>query len=324
MYHSLDHPVFIQKQLTAHILRLDTLHPVVSGNKWFKLRYYIGAAKAARVKTLVTFGGAYSNHIVATAFACKAAGLPCAGIIRGERPAVYSPTLQDAERYGMQLHFVSRSEYRHKDELLATAVLQHDDFYLVNEGGYGALGVKGAGEILWVGEQVEKKVEKKVEIEIEAKVEEEMKVEIAAGIVAAPVAEATHICCAVGSGTMLAGLITAAAPQQQCIGISSMKGNTALTTAVQQLLPAGTGNWRIVHDYHFGGYAKADESLFHFMNEWYNRTGIPLDFVYTAKLMYGVLDLAAKDYFPPGAQLLLIHSGGLQGNRSLPAGTLHY
>jgi 1-aminocyclopropane-1-carboxylate deaminase len=277
-------PLFTQKKIELSVLRIDQLHEIVSGNKWFKLRYYISEAVEQQKKQIVTFGGAYSNHIVATAAACRINRLASTGIIRGEESISLSPTLLQAKELGMQLVFISREEYAAKK--LPTQ-LNNEDNYIINEGGYGRNGAKGAADIIDYFTP----------------------------------ADYSHVCCAVGTGTMMAGLMNALSGQQ-VIGISTMKNNLGLEDAVRHLLHDPQQQVRIVHDYHFGGYAKHKPELFSFMNELYRTTGIPSDFVYTGKLFYAINDLAAKDFFPPGSKLLLIHSGGLQGNRSLSKDTL--
>lgn len=272
------------KDISVSVLRLDQLHPVISGNKWFKLQGYLQEAKAQHKNNIITFGGAWSNHILATAAACRMSGLQATGIIRGEEPAVLSPTLIQAREWGMQLVFIPRSAYR--DKYIPGQYLTPDS-YVIDEGGYGAPGAKGA-----------------------------------AGIPGLCSTDFTHYCCAVGTGTTMAGLINSAMPRQNITGISVMKNNTGLEEMVGTLVINRHTNWQLLHDYHFGGYAKAGPGLFPFMNEFYNSTQIPSDFVYTGKLFYAVSDLIEKDYFAPGSKLLVIHSGGLQGNASLPKGTL--
>jgi 1-aminocyclopropane-1-carboxylate deaminase len=275
---------------TVDVLRLDRIDPVVSGNKWFKLKEYLKEASGLGKTTILTFGGAFSNHIVATAAACAKYGFKSIGIIRGERPVELSHTLRDAQGFGMQLHFTSREAYRRKDiPAEALAIVPENEMYLVNEGGYGNKGMEGAKDILSFCD----------------------------------IEQYTHIMAAVGTGTMLAGLTEAAGDQQQVIGISVMKNNFSLQHEVEQLLPpAKHQQFTILHDYHFGGYAKHTPELLQFMNSWYTDTLIPSDFVYTAKVFYALNDMVQKNYFPQGSRVLVIHSGGLQGNRSLPKGTL--
>lgn len=274
------------------MLRLDVVHPIVSGNKWYKLQGHLAQAAAAGKRTILTYGGAYSNHIVATAAACAAAGLQSVGIIRGEAPEQWSPTLLDAQALGMALHFTSRSNY--KDKIVPVQVFERcpeDSVLIVGEGGMGVAGTTGIAQLMN----------------------------------SLPLANFTHILSAVGTGTTLAGIIQAANPNQQVLGISSLKNNKELESAVCSMLPLSQNvNWQINHDFHFGGYAKHKPELLAFMNEWFQLTGVPSDIVYTGKMFYAFQQLWAKQYFSADAAVLLVHTGGLQGNRSLPASTLIY
>lgn len=279
-------PSLYKFHTTADFLRLDLLHPVISGNKWFKLKEYLKDAQQLHKKRIVTFGGAYSNHIVATAAAGKQAGLKSTGIIRGERPPVLSQTLIDALSFGMELVFVCRADYKVKN---IPAEIIDDDSYIINEGGYGAKGMQGAEAIL---QQTD-------------------------------LSAYTHIIAAVGTGTTLAGLINASEPHQKIIGIPVLKNNFSLQKEIEALLPKKKHQCiTLIHDYHFGGYAKYNAELLQFINDWYRQNKIPSDFVYTGKLFFALDDLVKKNYFPPQSKILAIHSGGLQGNRSLPKGTL--
>jgi 1-aminocyclopropane-1-carboxylate deaminase/D-cysteine desulfhydrase-like pyridoxal-dependent ACC family enzyme len=270
-------PELTEHRLTAHVLRLDKIHPVISGNKWFKLKSHLHAAMKKPGQHIITFGGPWSNHIIAAAFAAQQAGLRATGIIRGEQPAALSDTLRQAAGYGMQLEFISREAYRAKDTpaFLEQLRAKWPGAWVIPEGGAGPLGVKGSEEIL-------RAVDK---------------------------SQYTHILCAIGTGTMYQGLVNASAPGQIVIGVPVLKGMKAFSD-----LP----------DYHFGGYARYTTELLDFMNRWYRSTGIPSDFVYTGKLFYAALDSVHKNLFPPDSRLLLIHSGGLQGNRSLPPGVLDF
>lgn len=278
----IDLPVFSDNKLEAEILRLDKIHPLISGNKWFKLRYYIEEAKRLDKNTIITFGGAWSNHIIATAAACSIHGFNSVGIIRGEKPANLSATLQEAMAMGMQLIFTSRDDYQQKK--IPEQI--NSDAYIINEGGYGIKGTEGAASIL---DHCQKE-------------------------------NYTHICCAAGTGTMAAGLVIAAAEVNRVVAVSVMKNNPEIGENINQL--SRKTSFELIHDYHFGGYAKYDSTLLSFMNDFYRSTSIPSDFVYTGKLFYAIHDLASKKYFAPGSRLLVIHSGGLQGNASLSKGTL--
>ena len=278
-------PIYIEKKIEVAVLRLDKVHPQISGNKWFKLRFYIEDAKTQGKNTIVTFGGAWSNHILATAAACKINSLMCIGIIRGEQPALMSETLLQAKKMGMHLVFISREDYRQQK---ISAELTSSDYYIIQEGGYGLPGANGGATIL-----------------------DNCKKEIY-----------THIVCAAGTGTMTAGLIKGASPDSQVISISVLKNNFALEEKIKSLTGKTETTCHINHDYHFGGYAKKKPLLINFMNEFYYQTGIPADFVYTGKLFFAVNDMIRNNFYPAGSNLLIIHSGGLAGNASLSKGTL--
>lgn len=277
--------IFPGYDISVGVLRLDKVDPLISGNKWFKLRYYLEDAQHLGMKRFVTFGGAWSNHLLAVAATAKLGQMSSRGIIRGERPAVLSATLEQCASFGMELEFVSRDEYRDKETLLSAA-----DEYLIPEGGYGEKGALGAGTIFDCTDFA-----------------------------------FTHCCCAAGTGTMMAGLINRMESSQQLTGISVLKNNPSLQSSVSALLTADrANNWEIMGNYHFGGYAKHTPALISFMNSFYQSTGIPTDFVYTGKLMYAVTDLVKQGHFPAGSRLLVIHSGGLQGNRSMEKGKLMF
>ncbi len=274
--------------ITTDILRLDELHPVVSGNKWFKLQYYIADALAKGKDTIATFGGAYSNHIVATAYAAQEAGLKSIGYIRGES-APSQPSLDEAIQYGMDIRFVDRESFKQKRTLIQQE--HQPGWHWIMEGGYGPIGAKGAADILRSAET----------------------------------GSYTHILCAVGTGTMMAGLVKAAVTGQQVIGIPVLK-HPSIEKEVSDLLTKAEKDkaFSLLHDYHFGGYAKHPEQLVNFMNTLWESDQIPTDIVYTSKLLFAAQDLVSNQYFPAGSRLLLVHSGGLQGNRSLPAGRLAF
>ncbi|UYQ93919.1 pyridoxal-phosphate dependent enzyme [Chitinophaga horti] len=275
---------WLPHNVQAAMLRLDRLHPEIQGNKWFKLKYNLEAAQQAGKRAILTFGGAYSNHIAATAAACRMAHWPCLAVIRGERPPVLSHTLAKAEADGMELLFISREAYRDKQQTDWAALFP--DHYIVPEGGHNDLGARGCEDILDLAHTTY-----------------------------------THLFCAVGTGTTLAGLVNAG--RGEIIGISALKGALSLQHDVQALLkPGHAANWRILHDYHEGGYGKINANVIGFMNDFFRQTGIPLDGVYTGKMMLAVKKLAETGYFPAGSQLLCIHTGGLQGNLSLAPGVL--
>ena len=285
-------PELNHRKNTLDVLRLDKIHPIISGNKWFKLKYSLQQALYQNKKSLVTFGGAYSNHILATACLCKEVGLPSIGIIRGDQPKKLSCTLVAARDQGMEIEFISRNVFADKDHLYTSIQNRYEQSYLVEEGGRNENGILGAEEILRL-----KELEKY-----------------------------QYICCSIGTGTMMAGIIRASMPNQQVIGFSSLKVSSEENelTAFLHANTNGRKNYNLIFDYHFGGYAKYRKELLLFMNEFFTQTSIPTDFVYTGKLFYGIIELVKKSYFEPESSILVIHSGGLQGNCSLKAGALFF
>ena len=269
------------KKVELDVLRLDKIHPVISGNKWFKLKYHLDNFNAGNYKGIVTFGGAWSNHIVATACACYLQKINCTGIIRGEKPEHPSATLTEVLKYGMDLKFTSRENFtqQNREVLFETTRKDFPGYYIIPEGGAGIEGEKGAAEIIQ---------------HIDGK-------------------NYTHIVCAVGTGTMYNGIKQAVYQDQQVIGIVVLKGWKA---------DDETKTGKLIYDYHFGGYAKYNAVLIDFMNDLFKSTSIPTDIVYTGKLAYAILDLIKKDHFPPASKILMIHSGGLQGNDSVQKGSL--
>ena len=273
-------PLLREKGVELFVKREDTIHPLISGNKYRKLKYNLLEAKAQGQHTLLTFGGAYSNHIAATAYAGHKHGFRTIGVIRGEELETQwqdNPTLRLAHEHGMQFHFVSRSDYRRKNEsaFLETLKKQFGNVYLLPEGGTNDLAVKGCMEILTEAD-----------------------------------ANFDYVCGSVGTGGTLAGLINASQPHQTVLGFPALKGDF-LTEEIRTF--AQNNRWRLVTDYHFGGYAKVDHQLIVFINRFKQETGIPLDPIYTGKMLFGIFDLIKKDFFPSGSQILAIHTGGLQG-----------
>jgi 1-aminocyclopropane-1-carboxylate deaminase len=286
--------LFTQKQVNLAVLRLDRIHPVVSGNKLFKLHYFLEEAIASDHKTMLSFGGAWSNHLPATAFASRSAGLKSIGIVRGERPAVLSFTLQQCIDHGMELKFVSRELYAAKEDLQFIQSLKKEfgECIVVPEGGYHASGAKGAAMIMdMVNDN-----------------------------------NYTHICSATGTATTLAGLLMSAKKEQVVIGVSVLKGMTDIKERIE-LLTNGTANMQqlqLFNDHHFGGYAKKTPELIRFMNQCWQQFQLPLDVVYTAKMLYAVFDAVRNDHFPENSRILCLHTGGLYGNHSLPVDSLLY
>ncbi|OXA83835.1 1-aminocyclopropane-1-carboxylate deaminase/D-cysteine desulfhydrase [Flavobacterium hercynium] len=266
--------------ISLTIKREDLIHPFVSGNKFRKLKYNLLEAKAQNQKTLLTFGGAFSNHIAAVAYAGKEQGFKTIGIIRGDELAnkiEQNPTLKFAQENGMQFEFVSREDYRLKSDVSFIEKLkaQFGDFYLVPEGGTNELAVKGCEEILTTDDAV-----------------------------------FNYVCCAVGTGGTISGLINSAAENQKILGFPALKGDF-LQDEIR--IFAKKDNWNLISDYHFGGYGKINLELIEFINAFFDENQVPLDPIYTGKMVFGVIDLIHKNYFPAHSNILLIHTGGLQG-----------
>lgn len=255
-------------------------HPFISGNKFRKLKYNILEAEQLQKPRLLTFGGAYSNHIAAVAAAGTEFGFQTIGVIRGEELATKvfeNPTLSFAKKQGMDFYFVSRESYRHKttSDFIESLKSRFGDFYLMPEGGTNTLAIKGCEEILTESDK-----------------------------------NFDFVCCSVGTGGTISGLINSSGSSQKIIGFPALKGNF-LREEISKF--ATNSNWEFISDYHFGGYAKINTELISFINEFKAQYGLPLDPVYTGKMMYGIFDLMRQGYFPEGAKILAIHTGGLQG-----------
>jgi len=284
---------FSSSNIEASMLRLDKLHPIVSGNKWFKLRYYIEEAVSQSCSTIASFGGPYSNHLVALAYAAKENNVKSIGYVRASKEDAITPSLQEAQAYGMQLEFIGRINFQEiKNDLLKKnqhRSIDNNSIYFIDEGGYGTIGAKGAATIL-----------------------------------NAHCKDYTTIIAAVGTGTMLAGLINAAEAHQDIIGIPVLKNENTIEDEIKALLINKAASFSLLHNFHQGGYAKTNPALFDFMNQLWTLEKIPTDIVYTSKLLFALDSLLKENYFKAGNKILVIHSGGLQGNRSLPLGTLLY
>lgn len=272
------------------LLRLDLLHPIVSGNKFYKLRHYIEFALAKGVSTVASFGGPYSNHIVALAYTAKEAGLKSIGYIRTNADEPMTPSLKEAKAYGMELVYSGRTDFQSKKEAILQSSEANTDCYFIEEGGYGIVGAKGAATILTENNTT----------------------------------QYDYIICAVGTGTMLAGIINAAEPNQKIIGIPVLKNEGSIESEINALLEDKNRPYTLLHQFHQGGYAKTNAMMLDFMNRLWDAEKIPTDVVYTSKLLFGVGQLIKENYFEKDASILVIHSGGLQGNRSLPEGSLKF
>jgi 1-aminocyclopropane-1-carboxylate deaminase len=260
--------------------RDDLLHPLISGNKFRKLKYNLKEAKVQNQTQLLTFGGAFSNHIVAVAAAGKEYGFQTIGVIRGDELATQiedNPSLKLARDCGMKFEFVSREQYRLKNENKTLEFWQkkYGNFYLLPEGGTNDLAVKGCEEILTMQDE-----------------------------------NYDFICCAVGTGGTISGLINSAKAHQKIIGFPALKGDFLREDICKF---TARKNWELCGDYHFGGYGKVTPQLIKFLNDFHAQYQIPLDPIYTGKMVFGVMDLIEKKYFKKGSKILLIHTGGLQG-----------
>ncbi|GAA4830294.1 1-aminocyclopropane-1-carboxylate deaminase/D-cysteine desulfhydrase [Algivirga pacifica] len=280
-------PVITDYGIRLFIKRDDLTHPAISGNKWRKLKYNLQQAKKEGHKTLLTFGGAYSNHIYAVAAAGLWMDFETIGVIRGEEHLPLNPTLSFAKEAGMKLVYMDRTTFRTHEspEVLQSLKEEWGDFYTVPMGGSNVFALPGCQEIV-------------KEIEAEPLTFD-------------------YICCACGTGGTLAGILSGLKDGQQAIGFPALKGGEFLYDDIHKLLEEASvdvpsSQWTLNCDYHFGGYAKKKPELLAFMEAFEERNQIPLEFIYTGKMMYGVYDLIQKGYFPEGSQIVVVHTGGLQ------------
>ncbi|MGI9552485.1 MAG: 1-aminocyclopropane-1-carboxylate deaminase/D-cysteine desulfhydrase [Aurantibacter sp.] len=276
----IEFPILKEKEVSLFMKREDLLHPIISGNKYRKLKYNLVEADRQGHDTLITFGGAFSNHIAATAVAGREFDFKTIGIIRGEEVAenfMENPTLAMAREYGMRFKFISRTDYRKKEEADFQQALEQEfgRFYLLPEGGTNALAIKGCAEILATSDVV-----------------------------------FDVICCSVGTGGTVAGIINSTCTDQRVLGFSALKGDF-LKEDIRKF--AYKENWDLVADYHFGGYARVTPELVNFLNNFRKKVNIPLDPIYTGKMVFGILDMIRNDRFKPETKILAIHTGGLQG-----------
>ena len=273
-----------QPDIHLDLKRLDLIHPHISGNKFYKLKYNLQHAKQLGQDTLITFGGAFSNHIAATAYAAHYFGFNSIGIIRGEELADQrlNHTLATASQFGMQLEFINRQDYRNKEQpdFLAELQSRFPNAYIIPEGGTNSLAIQGCKEILSEQDRQNYDV----------------------------------ICCAVGTGGTITGLIESSHFNQNILGFSALKGDF-LTHDVAHL--TAKKNWKIIDEYCCGGYAKTSAQLIEFIQFFEKQYQIPLEPIYTGKMLFGIFDLIEKAYFPPHTRILAIHSGGLQGRQNL-------
>ena len=286
----ISHPVLVKHAVYLSVWRDHCPFPQISGNKWRKLKFNIEALRNKGENCVASFGGPFSNHLHALAFAGKTFGFSTVGFIRGEIISPYNPTLKDATGWGMQLVPVSRTDYRKKNDnqFIKDLTAPFEPCFILPEGGANHLALKGCAELA-------------VEICQNAKVID-------------------YICAPCGTGATLAGLV-AGSTGPQLLGFSALKNNTDLNGSIERLLveygASNRSQWDIIHDYHFGGFAKMTVPLVSFMDEWLARTGIELDPIYNAKMFFGIFELIKDGYFKPGSHIVAVHTGGLQGLRGM-------
>jgi 1-aminocyclopropane-1-carboxylate deaminase len=297
----LDDTLFESNKLKIFVKRDDLIHPQIHGNKWRKLKYNLAAFKESGKSQILTFGGAFSNHIHATAAAGQLFNIKTIGVIRGERVAPLSPTLVFAEKCGMTLHFVSRETYRHKEILLKELQDLYGDFYHLPEGGTNNEAIHGCMEIV-----------EEVHFQLGYKPD--------------------YFCVACGTGGTLSGLILACEPMEKIVGMCVLKNDNMfgeITKILQTYVISDKEltndrfnlikkneiplNWSLNIEYHFGGYAKWSPNLITFINDFKIKYGISLDPIYNGKMFYGVFDLIKKGYFKENSTIVLVHTGGIQG-----------
>jgi len=287
----IDHPLFQQYGVELYIKREDLVHKQISGNKWYKLKHNLQHAKDQGFSRLVSFGGAFSNHLHAMAFAGQQFGFETIGIVRGERPELLNPTLADAEQWGMQLQFLSRTDYRrrHDAAFVAKLVEPHQPCFVIPEGGANQWALAGCADIVeGINHQL-------TDFDI--------------------------VCVPCGTGATLAGIVVALGGNTEVLGFPALKGATSLVDEIRAMITEfdaeSATQWHLVDEFHCGGFAKITSELVAFMQCWQQQTGVALDPVYTGKMMMGLCELLRRDYFPVGTRIVAVHTGGMQGLRGM-------
>ncbi|MEP7705536.1 pyridoxal-phosphate dependent enzyme [Paraglaciecola sp. 25GB23A] len=274
------------ENISLHIKRDDLLHPIISGNKWRKLKYSLAYAQQHKVRHIISFGGGFSNHLHALAYCCHRLKIEFSAIVRGDYSANPSPMLQDLTAWQANIHYVNKLTYQQRAEpnYLEQLQQQFPHAMIIPEGGSNDSALKGVAEII-----------------------------------SELVSSYDYIIAPVASGGTLAGLIAATHnTATQVLGIGVLKGQGYLEELVQCLLPKTYAHWSICHEYHFGGYAKRTDELVDFCANFYQQSNIPIEPVYSGKLLYALKDLLEQSYFPKGSKILVLHTGGLQGSRLNP------
>lgn len=272
-------------EVELHILREDQIYPSISGNKFRKLKYNLEEFSKGNYDAILTFGGAYSNHISATAAAGKEFNTPTIGIIRGEELSekiAENPTLSFAQKAGMKLKFILREQYRNKSnpEFLEKLKSEFGNIYILPEGGTNELAIKGCEEILNENTR-----------------------------------EFNYIACAVGTAGTISGIVKSSENQQIILGFPALKDSGFLSDEINRF--TNRSNFKLIKDYHFGGYAKVNNELLEFINDFKRQFGVTLDAVYTGKMMFGIFQLIQSGFFPKGTKILAVHTGGIQGNEGM-------
>jgi 1-aminocyclopropane-1-carboxylate deaminase len=284
----IEDPILADSGINLLVKREDMIHPYLSGNKFYKLKYNLEEARNRGHDTLLTFGGAYSNHIYATAAAGKIYNFNTIGIIRGEERKPLNPTLNFCKKCGMILFYLDRETYRNKtnSDVIKSLMEKFGRFYIIPEGGSNALAVKGCTEII-------------------SSIEDDF----------------DYICTAAGTGGTIAGLAAGLNGNKRVLGFSVLKGGNFLNGRISELIISYYGrelnNWQLNHEYHFGGYAKFNLRLLNFIEYFQQQFNIPLEPIYSGKMLYGIFDLVKTGFFPPGTTIIAVHTGGLQGLRGL-------
>ena len=275
----------ISTDVKVFMKRIDLVHPVISGNKWYKMKYNIAEMMDDKIDTLLTFGGAFSNHIHATAMAGKVFGFKTIGLLRGEEHLPLNETLQSAVDNGMEIHYVDRTTFReHESEkFLAEIKEKFGDAFILPLGGTNNIALKGCAEIV-----------ENIDVDY------------------------NYICSASGSGGTFAGIVAGLNGNKKGIVFPALKGGEFLEKVISDLVLNYSGkqfkNWSLNTDYHFGGFAKLTKELVKFTKEFEKLNGFELDYIYTNKMMFGIRELIKSGYFKSGETIIAIHSGGLQGN----------
>ena len=279
---------FVDDSVEVYLKREDLLHKTISGNKWRKLKYNLLQAEKEDQSILLTFGGAYSNHIHATSGASKIFGFKSIGVIRGEEHLPLNTTLNEAIRNGMEIHYVDRTLYREKREKYFLDKLRErfGEFYLVPEGGTNNLAVKGCTEII-----------EDIDIDFD------------------------YIFSGCGTGGTFSGLVCGLEGKKKAIGVSALKGADFLIEEISGHIKNYSGNdynnWELKLDYHFGGFAKIKKDLIEYMKEFEKENNVLLEYIYTSKMIFAIYDMIINGELKKGSRVIAIHTGGLQGREGM-------